>query len=267
LAETQTASNQQRQVQINSWVWIRPAVDAGLLDHGLDTMKIIKNEKLIQRNSKIGNWTSLGALVVLGLGMYISLTRTDLFVYALVALLVGFTLTQIGMYMGNRYGRSPRPDEKIDAGLKGLSGDFTLYHYTTPASHLLVGPAGVWLLMPYHQRGQVTFRKNRWQMSGGGFLQSYMRIFGQESLGRPDIEITSELDKLQRHLAKKMDGASIPEIKPLMIFTNDAVEIEAADAPVPALKLKQVKDFIRQKAKNNSLPTTILAELKSALSD
>jgi len=228
-------------------------------------MKIIKNEKLIKRNSTIGNWTSLGALVVLGLGMYISLTRTDLFVYALVALLVGFTLTQIGMYMGNRYGRSPRPDEKIDAGLKGLSGDFTLYHYTTPASHLLVGPAGVWLLMPYHQRGQVTFRKNRWQMSGGGFLQSYMRIFGQESLGRPDIEINNELNNLQKYFTRKMDDTSIPEINPLLIFTNDAVEIESEEAPVPAIKLKQAKEFIRQKAKERKLSPQAIVEINTAL--
>ena len=160
-------------------------------------MKIIKNEKLIKRNSKIGNWTSLAALVVLGVGMFISFKRQDLFVYALVALLAGFTLTQIGMYMGNRYGRSPRPDEKLDAGMKGLPGDYSIYHYTTPASHLLVGPAGVWVLMPYHQRGQVVYRKNRWKISGGGFLQSYMRIFGQESLGRPDIETDNEIAKLQ----------------------------------------------------------------------
>src|SRR5512133_600111 len=122
-------------------------------------MKIIKNEKLIKRNGMIGNVTSIGALVVLGVGMYISLKRTDLFVYALLALLLGFTLTQIGMYMGNRYGRSPRPDEQLDAGLKGLPGDYSMYHYTTPASHLLVGPAGVWLLMPYHPGGRVVFEK------------------------------------------------------------------------------------------------------------
>src|SRR5512139_256027 len=156
-------------------------------------MKIIKNEKLIQRNGKLGTWMSLGALVVLGLGMYISIARQDLFVVALIALLAGFTMTQIGMYMGNRYSRKPRPDEKLDAGLKGLTGDYTLYHYATPASHLLVGPAGLWLLMPYHQRGHVVYKKNRWQMSGGGFLQSYMRIFGQEGLGRPDIEVDKEI--------------------------------------------------------------------------
>lgn len=145
-------------------------------------MKSIKNEKLIKRNGQIGQWTSLAALIVLGVGMYISFTRTDLFVYSLAALLVGFTLTQIGMYMGNRYGRSPRPDEKLDAGLKGLQNEFTIYHYTTPASHLLIGPAGIWVLLPYHQRGRVTYHKNRWRMSGGGFLQGYMRLFGQEGL-------------------------------------------------------------------------------------
>lgn len=228
-------------------------------------MKIIKNEKLIERNGKIGNWTSLAALAVLGIGMYISIVRTDLFVYALVALLVGFTLTQIGMYMGNRYGRKPRPDEKLDAGLKGLPGEFTMYHYTTPASHLLVGPAGVWLLMPYHQRGKVAFKKNRWQMSGGGFLQSYMRIFGQESLGRPDIEIDNEIRGLQKYLAKHMDETNIPEIQPLMVFTADDVEIEEEGATVPALKLKQLKDFIRQKAKERKFPSLTITALNEVL--
>jgi hypothetical protein len=226
-------------------------------------MKIIKNEKKIKRNSTIGNVTSLLALVVLAGGMYISVKRTDLFIYALIALLLGFTLTQVGMYMGNRYGRSPRPDEKLDAGLKGLPGDYTIYHYMTPVSHLLVGPSGVWLLMPYHQRGQVSFKKNRWQMSGGGFLQSYMRIFGQESLGRPDIEIQSETKLLESHFAKHMDESQIPEIKPIMIFTNDQTEIVAEDTPVPALKLKQVKDYIRQKAKGNTLSSMRLQEIKS----
>jgi hypothetical protein len=228
-------------------------------------MKIIKNEKLIKRNGKIGNWTSLAALAVLGIGMYISLTRTDLFVYALAALLVGFTLTQIGMYMGNRYGRSPRPDEKLDAGLKGLPGDYTMYHYIAPASHLLVGPSGVWMLMPYHQRGQVTYKKNRWKMSGGGFLQSYMRIFGQESVGRPDIEIDNEVNALKKYFTKQLDEAQIPEIKPLIVFTNDEVELKAEATPVPAMKLKQVKDFIRQKAKEKPISQMQLAAIKAAL--
>lgn len=228
-------------------------------------MKIIKNEKLIKRNATIGNWTSVSAIVVLGVGMYISLKRTDLFIYALLALLLGFTLTQVGMYMGNRYGRRPRPDEKLDTGLKGLPGDYTIYHYATPASHLLVGPAGIWVLLPYHQNGKVDFKKNRWRMSGGGFVQSYMRIFGQENIGRPDIEIESETDRLQRYLAKQMEEAEIPEIKPLVVFTSDNVEIDAEEAPVPAMKLKQIKDFLRQKAKEKPIGQLQLETVKAAL--
>lgn len=228
-------------------------------------MKIIKNEKLIKRNSTIGSWLSLAAIAVLGLGMYISFVRTELIAYSLIALVLGFTLTQIGMYLGNKFGRSPRPDEKLDTGLKGLQNEFVMYHYTTPASHLLVGPAGVWVIMPYHQRGQVAFKKNRWRMSGGGFLQSYMRIFGQEGLGRPDIEIENEVNSLKKYFLKHMDESEIPEINALIVFTNDAVEIDSGDSLVPALKLKQVKDFIRQKAKEKKLSAETINKLKTAL--
>jgi hypothetical protein len=230
-------------------------------------MKIIKNEKLINRNAKIGQYTSLGALVVLGVGMYISFTRPELFIWAVAALLVGFTLTQIGMYFGNRWGRSPRPDEKLDAGLKGLPGDFVMYHWTAPVAHLLVGPAGIWVLVPYHQRGRVTYNKNRWKMAGGGFLQGYMRIFGQESLGRPDMEADAEINSVRKALAKEMDEEEIPEIKAALVFTTEGVEIEAEDAPMPALPLKKLKEFMRNKAKERPISAAELEAVKAVLSE
>jgi len=230
-------------------------------------MKIIKNEKLIKRNSKIGQYTSLGALAVLGVGMYISFTRPELFVWAVGALLVGFTLTQIGMYFGNRWGRSPRPDEKLDAGLKGLTKDYSLYHWTTPVSHLLVGPAGIWVLLPYHQRGQVSYSKNRWRMKGGGFLQGYMRIFGQEGIGRPDLEAETEINSIHKALAKELEEDKIPKIQALLIFTNEEAQISADDAPLPALPLKKLKEFIRQRAKEKPITGSELDVVKGILTD
>jgi hypothetical protein len=228
-------------------------------------MKSIKNEKLIKRNATIGNWTSLAALVVLGIGMYISFTRTELFIYSLIALILGFTLTQVGMYMGSRFGRSPRPDERLDAGLKGLQNEFVMYHYTTPAAHLLVGPAGVWVVRPYHQGGNVEFKKNRWHVKGGGFLQSYMRIFGQEGMGRPDIEIDNEIRSLRKYFGKNMEESEIPEINALIVFTNENVEVDEGDSPIPALKLKQIKEFMRQKAKEKKLSADTLNKIKTML--
>lgn len=228
-------------------------------------MKIIKNEKLIERNGKIGNWTSLGALLVLGVGMYISFTRQDLMVYSFICLAVGFIMTQVGMYMSSRWGRSPRPDEKLDAGLKGLHSEFSMYHYSSPVSHLLVGPSGVWVVLPYHQGGSIQFEKNRWKLKGGSFIQKYMRIFGQEGLGRPDLEANSEAISVKKFLAKKMDESAIPEIKPILVFTNDEVELDAGDSPIPAMKLKQVKEFLRQGSKNRVLSSVQLAEINKAL--
>ena len=224
-------------------------------------MKIIKNEKLIKRNSVIGQWLSLGALVVLGLGMYISFAKPDLFTYSLICLLIGFIMTQVGMYMGSRWGRSPRPDEKLDSGLKGMHSEFTLYHYATPASHLLVGPSGVWALLPYHQRGKIFFEKNRWKLKGGGLLQGYMRIFGQEGIGRPDIDAENEVITVRKFLTKNMGETTIPEIKAILVFTSDEVELEAGDSPVPAMKLKQLKEFMRQNSKNRVLTSAQIAEI------
>ncbi len=224
-------------------------------------MKIIKNEKLIKRNGVIGQWMSIGALIVLGGGMYISFTKPEYFVYSLACLLAGFIMTQVGMYMGTRWGRSPRPDEKIDVGLKGTHSEFTIYHYTSPVSHLLVGPSGVWVLLPYHQGGSIYFAKNRWKASGGGFLQGYLRLFGQEGLGRPDIDAENEAERLTRFFQKKMEGSTIPEVKPILVFTHDAVELDAGDSPIPAMKLKQLKEFLRQGSKNRVLSSQKIVEI------
>ncbi len=228
-------------------------------------MKIIKNEKLIARNSKIGQFTSLGALAVLGVGMYISFSKPELFYYSIAALIVGFMMTQVGMYFTNRWGRTPRPDEQLDASLKGLPGDTTIYHYVTPVSHLLVGSAGIWILMPLHQRGKVKYEKNRWKLSGGGFMQAYMTIFGQEGIGRPDLELENQIDSLKKYFSKKMEGDEVPEIKGILVFTSDQVEIEAADAPIPALPIKKLKEFVRQKSKEQSLGSLMLQKITDAL--
>jgi hypothetical protein len=231
-------------------------------------MKIIKNEKLIKRNSRIGQWTTIAALIVLGTGMYLSFSfqaNPQVFIYSLIALVAGFVLTQIGMYMGNRWGRSPRPDEQLDASLKGLPGDYTIYHFTAPASHLLIGPAGIWALLPYRQRGVVTYNKNRWRVGNGGFLQSYMSIFGQEGIGRPDLEAESEVNAVKNHLAKSLSEGEIPPVHAVLIFTNENVDIQADGAPLPAMKIKQLKDFMRQKAKEKPIGQIQLAAVKAAL--
>jgi hypothetical protein len=227
-------------------------------------MKIIKDEKKIQRNSKIGAYTSLGALIVLGLGMYVSFAYPEQFYISLGALAIGFFLSQVGIYFGNRWGRKPRIDELIDANLKGLPGDHTLYHYNTTTAHLLVGQAGVWVLMPYYQRGKIVYETNRWKQKGGGFLLSYLKFFAQEGLGRPDLEVPAEIENLKEALTKSL-GDNLPPIHAALIFTDDRAEIAADNAPYPTLAIKKLKDHLRGVIKDNPLPKEMIAKIKDAL--
>ena len=233
-------------------------------------MKIIKDEKLIKRNGSIGGWSLGIAMVLMGGGLYLNFTRTSTSdirsLYIMVtAFVLGYILMLIAMYLGNRFGGNPSVDKKIDSALKGLPGDYTIYHHKAPASHLLVGPAGIWVLIPYHQRGIMTFTKNRWRIKNGGFSQSYMSIFGLEGIGRPDLQAENEINTVKKQLAKSPSEIDISKIQAALLFTNEQMEIQVEDAPLPALKIKQLKDFIRQKAKEKPISQTQLAAIKSAL--
>ena len=237
-------------------------------------MKIIKNDKMIERNAKISNYLSIASILVLVGVAYFAFqtlsgdpTKVTLqSQYLLIGLVVAsMLLTSIGNQMSKNFGRSPRPDEKIDAALKGLPGDTTVYHYTTPASHLLVGPAGIWVIIASTVLGKASYSKKRWRLSGGGFAQSYLRFFGQEGIGRPDVEADADIKSLQKEFAKHMDVEQIPPISAVLVFTDDTVELDMADAPIPAMKVKQIKDFMRQKAKEKPLPSAEIERIKSIL--
>jgi hypothetical protein len=228
-------------------------------------MKIIKNEKAIARNAKIGGIVTILSLATLGGGMYITFTKPELLYISIVALLAGFILSQIGIYYTNRWGRKPRPDELIDQALKGLDDHYALYHYQTPAAHVLVGPAGIWTFIPKHQRGTITYSKNRWRQKGGGLMQGYLRMFAQEGIGRPDLEVESDLERLGRYIQKKLPGVALPPIQSALVFFHPEVDLQADDAPVPALFGKKLKDFIRKAAKEKSTSSEIIEKVQEVL--
>jgi hypothetical protein len=228
-------------------------------------MNILNNEGLIKRNARIGQVTSIVSLVILGVGMYITFSQPEQIGLSMGALLLGFILSQIGIYYTNRWGRSPRPDEHLSKALKGLDKRFALYNYKTPASHVLVGPAGIWTLLAKHQRGTVTYSKNRWRQKGGGLLMGYLRIFAQEGLGRPDLEIQGEIEGLKKFLEKKLPDTEFPTIRAALVFTHPEAVVDAEEAPSPTLHTLKLKDFIRKTAKETPLSMETVKLIQDAI--
>ena len=56
-------------------------------------MNILTNEKSIRRNGKIGQYTSLASLVILGGGMYVSFVYPNLLYISFLSLSIGFVLS------------------------------------------------------------------------------------------------------------------------------------------------------------------------------
>jgi len=228
-------------------------------------MKIVKDEKKIRFNSILGQVASLGGLAILAGGMFISFRYPDKISLAWVALLVGFSLSQVGIFFGNRWGRRPRPDEHLDSALKGMDDKHTLYHYMAATSHLLIGPSGIWVILPRHQVGKITYEKGRFKQRGGGVLQRYLRVFAQEGLGRPDLELEGEMDALRRYLKKRLPDQELPDFQGVMVFTNEKAEIDIKDAPILVTPAKKLKELIRKKSKEKPLPPLLLQTIQDVL--
>ncbi len=227
-------------------------------------MKIVSNTRLIQRNKKLGQFTTIAALVILGVGLYVSFTAPEQITITFGALLLGFLLSQVGIFFGNRWGKSPRPDELLSAALKGLDDKYTLYHYSTGTPHLLVGPSGVMPLIPLSMGGNISYdsNKKRFRQKGGN---AYLKIFGQESLGRPDAEAGYAQNDMVKYLKKNLGEVQIPPIEPVLVFTNPKVELDSTDAPIMAVTLEKLKDNIRKKSKESPAPITTIQLIQKTL--
>lgn len=232
-------------------------------------MNIQINETLIKRNARIGQITMLSGLLVLAGGMYVSFRMPTQVPLSLGALMVGFILSQVGIYFSNRWGRRPRPDELLNQALKGLDKNHTIFHYRKLASHLLVGPTGIWVLLPYYQRGKITYQNGRWRQRGGNVLLAYLKLFAQEGIGRPDLEMAAETGAVRKFLKEIFpEDEKIPEVQAALVFTNPSVEIdipEDINTPAETVTLSKLKDVIRKKAKGNSLSAEKTRQIQEAL--
>jgi len=227
-------------------------------------MKIVSNEKLINRNKKIGQYTTMAALVILAIGLYYSFVQPEKIMITFGALLFGFLLTQIGVFYGNRWGRSPRPDELLSAGLKGLDKEYTLYHYTAGIAHLLAGPSGLWVIVTNPASGNISYdeNKSRFRQKGGNF---YMKLFGSDSIGKPEMDVQYAISDLRKSLNKNAPDLTLPEPKALLVFTNPKTEIDVKGAPFPAMSVEKVKDFIRKQPNETTEMVDAIALLQKKL--
>lgn len=227
-------------------------------------MKIVNNDALIKRNRTLSQsvlYVSLGVLVV---GLLWSLTNPEATEsqFSYLILIPTYILVQLSIYLANRWGRSPRPDEVVAQSLKGLSDQYTLYNYIAGSPHLLAGPAGLLIIKPYYHSGDISYdsKKKRYKQKGGPFFLT--KVFAQESL--PDISQDSKnlLKRFNTFLQKNGIKTGIqPEF--VNIFYSDKASVNSQDAPEAILRSEKLKDFVRGQAKKKTIVAKEIERLTS----
>jgi hypothetical protein len=227
-------------------------------------VKVIRNDRYIQTRSKVGRYTSLAGLAVLMGGMLLSFFRPQLIMISFVCLLIGFVLSQVGIYYGNRFVRADRPDEVLTKSLKGLDDRYTLYHYTLPTPHVLLGPDACYVLAVQTQSGKITARGDRWRQSlGWRWLFAWM---AQEGIGNPPRTAQLEAESLRRYLAKKLPDVTA-SLTPVVVFSHPDVDLDVADTAVPVIHAKKLKDWLRGAGKGQGLASGTRTELQKLFGD
>lgn len=228
-------------------------------------MKLIRNDKLIKRNKKLGNILFIGGIVVLGSGLILSfnptMTKT---LISFAALIVGFVVSQISTYYVNRFGRSPRFDELISDNLAKYNNDYSLYVYSSPVPLLFIGPEGIWIPVPIGASGEIYFDK-KWKQRGGPAL---LRLFGQDNIGKPELDVASNEEEVMKFLDKILTEDEMPPINSILVSMNPKTVIGDVDnAPTPIVPLDALRRKMRKFERNAEVvvPQEILDKINEAL--
>ncbi len=228
-------------------------------------MRVYVNEKKVSFRRRVANIASVVGLGVLIGGMAITLQvrpdnpRYGLWVsVALGALLVGFVAAQIGNYNLRHFARHPRPDEQVDKALKGLDDKYAIYHWLLPADHVLLGPGGLFVIVVRDTKDPVIAHGTKWRQPFK--FTRVLGLFGQEGLGDPVGEALDQTERLRRWL-QKTDPDFVVDITPLVFFTN-AIPLTREQPDVPPVLPKELKKFIRTRAKEARLSEEMYRRLR-----
>jgi hypothetical protein len=211
------------------------------------SLTVIRDEARIVRFRKMAQWLSLIGFVALIAGLIMVLVVPDtqrIIVYQLMALFVGWVLSQFGTYLAHRYLRKPRPDEVLDETLKKQVRDGRIYHYVLPAPHVLLTRSGVIVIATKFQSGNISVKEgDKWKQTGIG-LRAW---FGQEGLGNPTHEAESMVKAMAGYINKHAPEIEELPIGALIVFTTKNIKgLDLAESRIPAIHFTKLKGFLKQ---------------------
>jgi len=233
-------------------------------------MKLIVNEGFVKKRTRIAQYASWGGMMALVLALVASFRvkpdnpqYRDWLKFSFVMLMVGMLAANVGAYNMRRFVRKPRPEQVIASALKTMDSKYQLFAWYLPSPYVLLTPAGLYVFVVRDVDGKVNNENGKWKRPFK--WTRLLNIFGSESVGKPDKEALEEKETMEKFLAEKLPDEDVP-VRPLTLFTNPRVDLDAGKSPVPVVTPKKLKSLIRADLKSGRpLPQSLQKRLRGIL--
>ena len=156
-------------------------------------MRLVADEKYISRRDFVGRYAGLASLLIVIGSFFVfslqSVSSITMFIVLSVVLLVSMIMSFIAGFYSERFTGPFAHHSNVRDALKGLDGRFTLFQYVLPASHVLLGPDGLTVIVVRSHSGEITY-DGKWSHQQRGRV--LRELAGQERFGQPDFVLRSE---------------------------------------------------------------------------
>ncbi len=233
-------------------------------------MQIVVNDSYVRSRVKLGNIANFASLGLLGVGFVLSLMIERFgqmaVLVAYVFLIGAFLLLSYGRTLTRRWGPRFRQDQLLTPALRGTDSRYTLFNYAAPSlpDHILVGPGGLFVIIPRSNSGTIRFDGRRW--SRGSVGSTILRGIAEGGLGNPMFDVQRAMAKLADYLKKHGSEGLIEglEARPIVVFTNPNARLQVRNSPIPVISTRELRSVIRRA--KPTLPAEKVDELKETLS-
>ncbi|MBI4492193.1 MAG: hypothetical protein HY690_05310 [Chloroflexi bacterium] len=235
-------------------------------------MHLVANTKLIRNRQRLAGIFHIAALVVLVLGAAVSL-QPGYLLASYLAMFAGLFLYQAAQSNVRRWGPRQRQDGALVRHLKGLDDRHTFVAFPSPKlpDYLVIGPAGVYVLIVRPHKATISCRADRWSIDyGGPKLVQWLR----SPLGNPSAEAQAGVEAVKQHLAAQASDATTgtedaeqgrqePLVGAVIVFTHPDVRLRVDGCAYPVTTAKELRNHLRRT--KGSLSPAQVAELRQAL--
>ncbi|MEM7344822.1 MAG: nuclease-related domain-containing protein [Chloroflexota bacterium] len=225
-------------------------------------MKAITNTDIIANRSVWARRVAPFTMIFLIGGLvtnFMSFNRPEYFQYTLILLALGFIFATISSTLVNRWVREPRADQILSTTLKKFGNDHILFNYTTAIPHILLTRTRLYVIVTKHHGGQIAVKGRR--VTRKFSWRRVFRFFAEEGIGAPINEAQSRVNRLEKLLSQTLSSDEIPEIKPIVIFTDKTMDLTVTDPEIPVMQSNGLKSYLRE----NDKQKLVSAELRQKI--